>query len=80
MGLFSKVAKAFDEYLANSTEDDFVYFYLNHMPDKTSDKTKVDNYKELIPLTGLSMHAFNFKGKHNAEIKEKYNTDIYAFK
>ncbi|MBR3808291.1 MAG: hypothetical protein IKJ15_07995 [Lachnospiraceae bacterium] len=45
-----------------------------------SDKTKVDNYKELIPLTGLSMHAFNLKGKHNAEVGEKLYPNFLFFR
>ncbi len=43
----AKVAKAFDEYLATLTDDDFIYFYENHMPDKVSDKTKTEILESL---------------------------------
>ncbi len=43
----AKVAKAFDEYLAKATDDDFVYFYENHMPDKVSDKSKLEILEDL---------------------------------
>ena len=43
----AKVAKAFDDYLNTLTDDDFVYLYENHMPDKVSDKTKTEILEDL---------------------------------
>ena len=45
----AKVAKAFDEYLATATDEDFIYFYNNHMPDKISDKSK----NEILEFLGV---------------------------
>ena len=47
----AKVAKAFDEYLTTLTDEDFVYLYENHMPDKMSDKTK----EEILEFLGLKL-------------------------
>ncbi|MBE6130818.1 MAG: ABC transporter ATP-binding protein/permease [Erysipelotrichaceae bacterium] len=43
----AKVAKAFDDYLNTLKDDDFVYLYENHMPDKVSDKTKTEILEDL---------------------------------
>ena len=43
----AKVVKAFDDYLNTLTDDDFVYLYENHMPDKVSDKTKTEILEDL---------------------------------
>lgn len=43
----AKVAKAFDAHLETVTEDDLVYFYENHMPDKVSAKSHSDVLKDL---------------------------------
>ena len=44
-----KVAKAFDKYLLGLTDEDFIYLYENHMPDKISDKSKT----EILELLGV---------------------------
>ena len=41
----AKVAKALDEYLEKSTDEDFVFLYENHMPEKVSDKSHADVLK-----------------------------------
>ena len=61
----------------NSSEDNSVSWGGGYT---FSDKTKVDNYKEIIPLTGSGIHALNFKGKHNAEIKEKLYPNFLFFR
>ncbi len=45
----AKVAKAFDDYLAGLTDEEYVYLYLNHMPDKVSDKTQ----NEILEMLGV---------------------------
>ena len=78
----AKVAKAFDEYLANSTEDDFVYFYLNHMPDKISDKTKVDllkdlGYKQTKDPDFINIYPIDFENKEIiANMITDYNNGV----
>ena len=49
----AKVAMALDEYLNNSTNEDFIYFYENHMPDKVSDKT----YDDVLYTLGVANEA-----------------------
>jgi putative ABC transport system permease protein len=43
----AKVAKALDEYLAKATDEDFAYFYENHMPDKVSAESHGDVLENL---------------------------------
>ena len=77
----AKVAKAFNEYLANATDDDFVYFYENHMPDKVSDKSHSDVLKMLGVKTEtdpdfIYIYPIDFEMKDNiAAMIDRYNKD-----
>jgi ABC-type lipoprotein export system ATPase subunit len=64
-----KVAKAFDEYLANSTDEDFLYFYNNHMPDKVSDKTH-DDLLDTLGVATLDDPSFIYIYPIDFEMKE----------
>lgn len=75
----TKVAKEFDAYLKTVSNEDFVYFYENHMPDKVSDKT----YEEMLKNLGVSVeedpdfiyiYPIDFEKKDNiASMIEDYN-------
>ena len=75
-----KVAKEFDAFLNKSTNEDFVYFYENHMPDKVSDKT----HEEVLTTLGVSVvedpdfiyiYPINFEMKDNiANMINEYNS------
>jgi putative ABC transport system permease protein len=77
----AKVAKALDAYLEKATEDDFVYFYENHMPDKVSDKSHSDVLKHLGVKTAedpdfIYIYPVDFEKKENiADMIDRYNTD-----
>ena len=78
----AKVAKALDAYLENATEDDFVYFYENHMPDKVSDKSHSDVLKHLGVKTAedpdfIYIYPVDFEKKENiADMIDRYNADV----
>jgi ABC-type lipoprotein export system ATPase subunit len=78
----AKVAKALDTYLENATEDDFVYFYENHMPDKVSDKSHSDVLKHLGVKTVedpdfIYIYPVDFEKKENiADMIDRYNADV----
>jgi putative ABC transport system permease protein len=78
----AKVAKALDTYLENATEDDFVYFYENHMPDKVSDKSHIDVLKHLGVKTVedpdfIYIYPVDFEKKENiADMIDRYNADV----
>lgn len=75
----SKVASAFDEYLSTMSDDDFVYLYENHMPDKVSDKTHDDLLKELgvsdiADPDFIYIYPTDFEMKENiAQMIDDYN-------
>ena len=75
----AKVAKALDEFLNKSTDDDFVYFYENHMPDKVSDKSHSDVLKSLGVKTSadpdfIYIYPIDFEMKDNiAAMIDRYN-------
>ena len=76
----AKIAKDFDNYLNTSSNEDFIYFYDNHMPDKVSDKT----HKDVLTELGVSVvedpdyiyiYPVNFKMKDNiAQMINDYNS------
>lgn len=78
----AKVAKALDEYLKNATDEDFVYFYENHMPAKVSDKT----FEEVLKSMGVAtlndpsfiyIYPTDFEMKENiAEMISNYNSTV----
>ena len=78
----SKVAKALDEYLKKATDEDTVYFYDNHMPDKASDKT----YDEVLSTLGVKnsedpdfiyIYPTSFEMKEKiADMITKYNNGV----
>ena len=76
----SKVAKALDEYLANATEEDFVYFYEHHIPDKVSAESHSDILKNLGVKTAadpdfIYIYPIDFENKDNiAEMIDTYNS------
>lgn len=75
----AKVAAALDNYLANSTDEDFVYFYENHMPDKVS----ADSYSDILNRLGvktasnpdfLYIYPIDFESKDKiATLIDEYN-------
>ena len=75
----TKVAKEFDKYLKETSDEDFVYFYENHMPDKVSDKSHSDVLKSLGVKTSedpdfIYIYPVDFDSKENiANMIEKYN-------
>lgn len=60
-----KVAKALDEYLAQASEEDFVYFYENHMPDKVS----AESHGDILEALGV-------KSAENPDFIYIYPTDF----
>ena len=76
----AKVAKALDDYLATATDEDFIYFYETHMPDKVSDKSKL----EILELLGVKrledpdyiyIYPIDFENKENiANMITEYNS------
>lgn len=77
-----KVAIALDTYLASATEDDFVYFYENHMPDKVSDKTHDDllrdfGVSEIADPDFIYIYPIDFEMKENiAKMIDDYNSTV----
>ena len=77
-----KVAKALSEYLEKSTNDDFVYFYENHMPDKVSSDTYSDVLKNLGVKTVESpdfiyIYPIDFENKDNiSDMIARYNKGV----
>ena len=78
----AKVAKAFDEYLFNATDDDYVYFYENHMPDKVSDKSKSDiledlGFKRIEEPDFIYIYPIDFENKEIiSNMIAEYNTTV----
>ena len=78
----SKVAKAFDEYLASATDEDFIYFYENHMPDKVSDKSKTEileflGVKRLEDPDYIYIYPVDFESKEIiANLISDYNSTV----
>ena len=78
----TKVAKALDAYLDTLTEEDFVYMYENHMPDKVSDKSHGDVLKALGVKTiedpdFIYIYPVDFEKKENiADMIERYNDGV----
>ena len=78
----SKVAKAFDEYLATATDEDFIYFYENHMPDKVSDKSKTEileflGVKRLEDPDYIYIYPVDFESKEIiANMISDYNSTV----
>ena len=75
----TKVAKEFDKYLKETSDEDFVYFYENHMPDKVSDKSHADLLETLGVKTSedpdfIYIYPVDFENKENiANMIDKYN-------
>lgn len=75
----AKVAKALDAYLATATDDDFVYFYEHHMPDKVS----ADSHSDVLEKLGVKtvedpdfiyIYPVDFEKKENiANMIDDYN-------
>ena len=78
----AKVAKAFDEYLASATDEDFIYFYENHMPDKVSDKSKTEileflGVKRLEDPDYIYIYPVDFESKEIiANMISDYNSTV----
>jgi putative ABC transport system permease protein len=74
----AKVAKALDEYLENATEEDYIYFYENHMPDKVSDKSHGD----VLKMLGMKTEAdpdFIYIYPVDFEMKDKISAMINRY-
>lgn len=61
----AKVAKALEEYLAQATDEDFIYFYENHMPDKVS----AESHNDILGNLGV-------KSAENPDFIYIYPTDF----
>lgn len=61
----AKVAKALEEYLAQATDEDFIYFYENHMPDKVS----AESHNDILENLGV-------KSAENPDFIYIYPTDF----
>ena len=76
----AKVAKALDDYLATLTDDDFIYFYETQMPDKISDKSKLEileslGVKRLEDPDYIYIYPIDFENKENiANMIAEYNS------
>lgn len=76
----AKVAKALEAYLSNATDDDFIYFYEHHMPDKVS----ADSHKDILENLGVKtiespdfiyIYPIDFEKKENiANMIDDYNS------
>lgn len=78
----AKVAKAFDEYLHNASNEDFIYFYENHMPDKVSAESHGDileslGVKAIEDPDFIYIYPVDFEKKESiAEMINEYNTTV----
>ena len=78
----AKVVKAFDAYMENLTDEDFIYLYDNHMPDKVSDKS----HAELLNGLGVKtveypdfiyIYPVDFEKKENiSDMIKAYNETV----
>ena len=74
-----KVAKVLDEYLANTTDDDMVYFYENHMPDKISEQSHWEvvrslGYATIEDPSFIYIYPIDFEMKDNiSAMIDEYN-------
>lgn len=76
----AKVAKALEAYLSNATDDDFIYFYEHHMPDKVS----AESHKDILENLGVKtiespdfiyIYPIDFEKKENiANMIDDYNS------
>ena len=66
----AKVVTAFEKYLADATNEDYIYFYDNHMPDKASDKTQSEVLK-MLGTTDITDPDFIYIYPINFEMKDK---------
>lgn len=78
----AKVAKAFDEYLAEKEDSDFIYYYDNFMPRNVSDITYADLLKELgccdeeVP-SSINIYPIDFEKKELiADMITDYNNTV----
>jgi putative ABC transport system permease protein len=78
----AKVAKAFDEYLRNASNEDFIYFYENHMPDKVSAESHGDILERLGVKTiedpdFIYIYPVDFEKKESiSEMINQYNSTV----
>jgi putative ABC transport system permease protein len=76
----AKVSKALDLYLASVTDDDFVYFYENHMPEKVSDMSYADvldhlGVADVADPDFIYIYPIDFEKKEDiAEMINDYNS------
>ena len=74
-----KVADEFDKHLELATEEDFIFYYENHMPDKVSDLTKDDlidslGVKTLDNPAFINIYPIDFEMKETlANMITEYN-------
>lgn len=78
----AKVAKAFDEFLLEKEDSDFIYYYDNFMPRNVSDITYADLLKELgccdkeSPST-INIYPIDFEKKESiADMITEYNNSV----
>lgn len=77
-----KVAKAFDKFIKEASEDDLIMYYDNHMPNNTSDLSYSDLLNELGLCTlenpsYIYIYPINFEMKENiANMITEYNDSV----
>jgi putative ABC transport system permease protein len=77
-----KVAKALDEYLSKATDEDLIFFYDNHIPNKISDKSQLDvlssvGYATLDNPSYIYIYPKDFEMKDNiADMIAEYNANV----
>ena len=78
----AKVVKAFDEYLSEVSDEDYIYLYDNHMPDKVSDKSHSELLKHLGVKTiedpdFIYIYPVDFEKKDNiSDMIKAYNETV----
>jgi len=78
----AKVVKAFDIYMGGLADEDFIYLYENHMPDKVSDKSHTELLKHLGVKTEtdpdfIYIYPVDFEKKDNiSDMIKAYNETV----
>jgi putative ABC transport system permease protein len=78
----AKVAAALQVYLDKATDEDFIYFYDNHMPDKVSAESHSDVLKNLGVKSAenpdfIYIYPIDFEKKENiANMIDDYNANV----
>ena len=77
-----KVAEAFDKYIEDCTDEDFIFYYENNMPEKVSDLSKDDllddlGLKTLDNPSFINIYPIDFEMKETiANMITEYNNSV----